>query len=315
MSDLYGANTALLLHMEGFNGSTKFVDSSWGGMAITRYGTPQISTAQSKWGSSSGYFDGTGDYLEARGEPFGTGDFTVEGWLYAPAIVNGAVLLDCRTADLDATGFSFYLRATRFLTFGRGNPWTATEGVTAAADATWYHIALTRSSGVVRGFLNGGLEFTISGVTTNFSSVPWRIGISTPAATVDAVYLQDVRVTLGIARYTEAFTPPSAKLPDPDQPIARQRRVLISRDIVDGGPLKIVEPVTRLNSPVARRVRLCDQRDGRLVREAWSDATTGDVTFDLMREGPWVLYALDHTLEFEAVALSDRLATPDGDRP
>ena len=89
----------------------------------------------------------------------------------------------------------------------------------------------------------------------------------------------------------------------------------LRRDMVDGGPLAVVEPVTRLNSPVRRRVRLCDQRSGRLVREAWSDAETGEVTFDQLREGPWVLYALDHTDEFEAVALQDRLATPTGERP
>lgn len=86
-------------------------------------------------------------------------------------------------------------------------------------------------------------------------------------------------------------------------------------DTAYGGALKIVEPVTRLNAPVSRRVRLCDQLSGRVVREAWSDAETGDVTFDHLSAGPWVLYSLDHTHEFEAVAISDRLATADGERP
>lgn len=87
-------------------------------------------------------------------------------------------------------------------------------------------------------------------------------------------------------------------------------------DRYDGGPLKIIEPVTRLNSAIyPRRVRLHDQISGRLVREAWNDPATGDVTFEYLREGPWVLYALDHTNEFEAVAVSDRLATSDGSRP
>lgn len=90
--------------------------------------------------------------------------------------------------------------------------------------------------------------------------------------------------------------------------------VLIS-DQMDGGPLSIIEPVTLLNSPVSRRVRLCDQISGRMVREAWSETDTGNVVFDFIREGPWVLYALDHTNEFEAVAISDRLATTDGERP
>ena len=90
---------------------------------------------------------------------------------------------------------------------------------------------------------------------------------------------------------------------------------LLFSDRIFGGAYKIIEPVTLLNSPVSRRVRLHDQISGRLVREAWSDAETGNVTFSHILEGPWVLYALDHTGEYEAVAISDRLATADGERP
>lgn len=86
-------------------------------------------------------------------------------------------------------------------------------------------------------------------------------------------------------------------------------------DMMFGGLFKIIEPVTLLNTPISRRVRLCDQISGRLAREVWSDADTGDVTFDDLREGPWVLYALDHAGEYEAVAISDRIATADGARP
>lgn len=86
-------------------------------------------------------------------------------------------------------------------------------------------------------------------------------------------------------------------------------------DVVNSGALSITEPVTRMNSPVSRRVRLCDQRSGRLVREGWSDPITGNIEFANLREGPWVLYSLDHTGEFEAVAIADRIATADGSRP
>lgn len=86
-------------------------------------------------------------------------------------------------------------------------------------------------------------------------------------------------------------------------------------DLGYGGNLQITESVTRLNAPAWRRVRLCDQASGTLVREGWSDAVTGDITFPFLSPGPWALYALDHTGEFEAVAISDRLATVDGSRP
>ena len=95
----------------------------------------------------------------------------------------------------------------------------------------------------------------------------------------------------------------------------RVMMLTLRRDLVDGGGLNVTEPVTRMNSPVSRRVRLCDQISGRVAREQWSDPATGLVTFTYLRAGPWVLYALDHTGEFEAVAISDRVATVDGARP
>jgi len=128
-------------------------------------------------------------------------------------------------------------------------------------------------------------------------------------------YMQDIRIKVGVALYTANFTPPTMRLIDPDSPTVRILPYGIRADIEDGGNLSIIEPVTRMNSPVSRRVRLCDQRSGRLVREQWSDPVTGLVTFEQLREGPWVLYSLDHTGEFEAVAISDRVATVDGSRP
>jgi hypothetical protein len=83
-----------------------------------------------------------------------------------------------------------------------------------------------------------------------------------------------------------------------------------------GGALRVIETVTRLNEvpPQPRRVRLCRQADGRVMREVWSDVATGDADFQHLPVGPWILYALDHTGEHEAVAISDRLATADGAR-
>lgn len=90
---------------------------------------------------------------------------------------------------------------------------------------------------------------------------------------------------------------------------------LLRSDIEFGGPLIIIEPVTRLNNPAYRRVRLCDQVSGILVGEKWSDKITGLVTFDFIRVGPWELRVHDHTGEFEEAAVGDRMATADGSRP
>lgn len=90
---------------------------------------------------------------------------------------------------------------------------------------------------------------------------------------------------------------------------------LYRRSAEDSGPYQIIEPVTILNAPTQRRTRLVDQTSGRLVGEQWSDPATGLVTFTGLRAGPWLLYAIDHTLSYEAVAISDRIATLNGARP
>lgn len=81
------------------------------------------------------------------------------------------------------------------------------------------------------------------------------------------------------------------------------------------GHYKIVEPVTALNTPVARPVALLHQADWQIHRLKASEAATGLVTFDNLSAGPWLLVSRDPAGEYQAVALSDRLATPDGSRP
>lgn len=92
---------------------------------------------------------------------------------------------------------------------------------------------------------------------------------------------------------------------------------ITQRDMVDGGSLSIIEPVTRMNAvpPQRRQVRLYDRTCGRLIRTQWSDFVTGEVNFQNLRVGSFDLLAHDHTYEFEAVAISDRESTVDGLRP
>jgi hypothetical protein len=75
--------TRLLLHFDGADAATYFRDHSASAHAVTSNGDAQIDVAQSKFGSVSGSFDGTGDYLTAADSSdwdFGTGAFTIEFW-------------------------------------------------------------------------------------------------------------------------------------------------------------------------------------------------------------------------------------------
>jgi hypothetical protein len=88
--DLYYNSCSLLLHFSGSNGSTTIIDNSPNNFPITSSNGAAISTAQSKFGGSSIFFDGTNDYIitpSSTAFEFGSGDFTIEGWIYPTANV------------------------------------------------------------------------------------------------------------------------------------------------------------------------------------------------------------------------------------
>lgn len=83
--DAYYPQVAALLHFDGVNGSTTITDNSKNNFTITATNGAVISTAQSKFGGASVFLDGTNDYLvtpTTSAFTFGTGDFTVELWIY-----------------------------------------------------------------------------------------------------------------------------------------------------------------------------------------------------------------------------------------
>lgn len=85
-------------------------------------------------------------------------------------------------------------------------------------------------------------------------------------------------------------------------------------DVNDGGDYKVVGTVKEknvpLNTPVFRKVRLFCAVSGRLVRETWSDKTTGEYSFLNMRYGPWFVVSHDHTKNFNAAIADSVVGEP-----
>jgi len=183
-------------------------------------GNAQISTAQSKFGGSSMLFDGSGDYLVAPPNvdtDFGSGDFTAEAWVY-PSSLAAAQDIFGKHADSpvgnSTVGLFIYVGANNSSNEAgivSGNTvynvtgWSLTAG-------TWQHIAFTRYAGSLRFFINGvQVGATVSANVSINSNSAWRTWIGTYTAALRNWngYLQDVRFTKGIARYTSNFTPPT----------------------------------------------------------------------------------------------------------
>jgi hypothetical protein len=208
------ASVSLRLRCDGADGSTTFTDLSPDARTVTANGNAHVETDQSKWGGASLALDGTGDYLSLTGESFGTGNFTIEAWIRVASPASSFMIFESRNQDLTENGFVFYVRGTQKLTIGRGNPFSPTEGTTNVPADTWQHVALTRSGTTVRGYLNGAREFEVTD-SRNYNLTAWRIGQSWSPGTISAGYIDDVRITTGVARYTGAtLTVPTAAFPN-----------------------------------------------------------------------------------------------------
>jgi hypothetical protein len=199
-------------------------------------GNAQISTTQSKFGGSSMAFDGTGDYLFAPSSQnlnFRTGDFTIEGWFYLTSTANAYRTIFYFT---HSSGSTFTVR------FGDNTSYNSKFQVAIAVGTAsdvysvnksmtdlqngWHHFAFTRSGTTCRVFIDGTQENVASGTNpTTFSNASFtnstdinsslgpEIGRGGTADTTFLGYIQDLRITRGIARYTASFTAPTAAFP------------------------------------------------------------------------------------------------------
>jgi hypothetical protein len=222
--DPYRNNVVLHVPMTGANDSTTFTDVSPSPKTITVNGDTKISTAQSKWGNGSGYFDGTGDYLTTPNHAdfnFGTGDFTIEAWTYRLSYAQNYEIVSYGSPG--STGFGLGSDSTQ-LVFLASNVGARVSTTTLPALNTWVHIAVTRASGVYRLFFSGVVISTSGATSDNLDATTiFRIAVNRALTSITTGYMQDLRITKGVARYTADFAPPSGPLPSrlPELPVQR----------------------------------------------------------------------------------------------
>jgi hypothetical protein len=223
-ADPFIGSVSLLLH--GNQSGGQFVDSSPTPKIITKVGdaapgspgggTPIYPSNNSAFGNAIA-FDGTGDYLTVTPTTdlaFDTGSFTVECWFYANSLSAGsyAALMGFHDA-IDINTWAAYVQPNGIFMYGSAG--TLTGGGTIST-STWHHYAATRSGNTLRVFLNGVQEATAT-VTGIYASAEsgFRVGDDLAASNPPFNgYIDDLRITKGIARYTANFTPPAAPFPD-----------------------------------------------------------------------------------------------------
>ncbi|HOX59639.1 MAG TPA: LamG domain-containing protein [Verrucomicrobiota bacterium] len=276
MADPYFDHVSLLLPLEGVNNQRAIVDYAPTPNIITVADNTKISTAQSKWGQGSGLFDGNGDYLTLSHTSefeFGTDNFTVEAWIR----LTGYTIVQSGLYRGEILGkpssFEFRLQGTASSWDSLRVNIVGSTTVTPEANFsfslnTWYHIAFVRASGTVAIYVNG-TALTTANASANVANAVNANNIYIGGlSTVNygyffPGYLQDLRVTKGVARYTAHFTPPSRLLIQHCLPVSGQVTTIAGNCIVSG-------------NGGAQQVVIRDASTRILVALATPNATTGD---------------------------------------
>jgi hypothetical protein len=204
----------------GYSTSTRYTNAK----TIAANGNAQITTAQSKFGGASGLFNGNGAYLstpDSADWAFGSGDFTIDFWVrfnVLPTAGNSAVIV-AQYAGINNRA-TFFLRNTAgTYTWEQevisGGVVTVSIVKTATVSAsTWYHVALVRSGSSWYIFQDG----TQVGTTGSDSdSVPdyagsLYIGQYGGGGAYFNGWLDELRISKGVARWTSNFTPSTSGL-------------------------------------------------------------------------------------------------------
>jgi hypothetical protein len=210
-SDANFSDVQILLRGGQTNASTTIVDSSNNNYSFTSIGTaPSYTNTRSKWTTTSINFGGGGGLnLEATNVTnlYLNTDFTIEFWVY-PTSASGALL-----------GANLFGRILIFadLYCEMGNGVNALIGSGSASDAVtqndWNHIAITRATNTVRVFKNGTQVSTFTVTGTPDQSKDIEIGHFNGVGNYITGQMEDFRWTKGVARYTAAFTAPTAQFP------------------------------------------------------------------------------------------------------
>jgi hypothetical protein len=229
-ADASFSSVSTLLHFDGANASTTFTDSATTPLTWTANSGAAISTTRSQFGGASLNLGGS-SYLTtpyASALDFGSGNFTVEWWQYW----SGGNSIFCWSSDFRIGILANYAAATSnkfaLCLSSTGSSWDMAQPDTnnstfaassvGAATNTWQHIALQRSGNNWQLFFDGTkvLDYSKAGTLYSPSGLTFRLGGPWPGAGPGNFngYIDEFRITKGVARYSANFTPATTAFPN-----------------------------------------------------------------------------------------------------
>lgn len=204
------ASTKLLLHNDGTGAS--FVDSAITPKTVSATGNVTQATTQYKFGGKSAYFDGSGDYLSVPDSAdwnLGSGNFTIDSFIYPVGTIADHGIVG--QSSVSCVGFGFFISASNIRFCGNNYGFDTYFNYNFLPN-NWYHIALVREGNNVKAYVNGvqaGSTFVYAGSIPD-TAAALIIGSNQGTNYFFNGYIDELRLTKGVARWSSNFTPPTA---------------------------------------------------------------------------------------------------------
>lgn len=207
--------TVALYHGDGTDASTTFTDSSFVNTSASAIGNAQVDTAQSKFGGASMLFDGSGDYVRFADSDlwyFANDDFTIDFWFRVTSASAEYTLFDHSQDPTNGPYFNLSKLSSslHLYWYYAGTHCNKTSSTVSWAANTWYHVALVRYNGTVTMYVDGSSVGTTTGCPNYNDTSTFEIGGSGYVADFSG-WIDEFRITKGIARWTSSFTPPTGE--------------------------------------------------------------------------------------------------------
>ena len=223
--DLNWADVVLLMHFDGANSGTIFHDSSLSNHSFSEISGASITTSQALYGT--GALDGNSGSgavftNNSTDFEFGSGQFTLEASVYPTSATARSIVMNCNyTNGGSAKCWALYAdpsTSTNNISFNYTTDGTTTTAITASFALplnTWTQLACDYDGATLRLYANGSVigTGTLSGAI--FASTSGHLSTNDDSSNLNAFagYLDEFRITKGVARYAGAYTAPSAPFP------------------------------------------------------------------------------------------------------
>jgi hypothetical protein len=204
------------------------IDSSSNALTITNINSTALAN-NGPYDQGAMSFNGTDQYLSFPydvGFDFGSGNFTVECWVYFDTLSATTTLFainmqtplstsagyaQCRV-DVQSNG------SAKLLASINPNSWVYTNASAAGVFSAgqWYHVAIVRRGTSFVLYVNGvsKLSYILSGILNNTNGTSWIGAVNNSGSATQYINakISDLRIVKGTAVYISNFTPPQSAL-------------------------------------------------------------------------------------------------------